>query len=147
MNQEEPGRYQHYRRPTNTRASEDKDYYSKKWAITMTILILLLLALIPTAYGLARNQHEQKAAEVERLTKTPAKQTSKQVRKVKKKNKVIKAKKKTALTASSKFYVVKKGDTLSSIAARHGLSVAKIAKINHLPKTKEVEIGESLRLR
>jgi len=47
---------------------------------------------------------------------------------------------------SSKTYVVRRGDTLSSIAARHGTTTASLKKLNGL-KSDKVVVGQHLKLR
>ncbi|GAB3268007.1 lytic transglycosylase [Chitinimonas naiadis] len=52
----------------------------------------------------------------------------------------------TVVTAVSASYTVKRGDTLFSIANRHGVSAEQLKKINGL-KTNKVEVGRKLILR
>jgi len=47
---------------------------------------------------------------------------------------------------SSRFYTVRRGDTLSSIAARHGMTVTELASLNGLRNTNHITIGQRLRL-
>jgi len=46
----------------------------------------------------------------------------------------------------SRFYTVRRGDTLSSIAARHGMTVTELASLNGLRNTNHITIGQRLRL-
>ena len=46
----------------------------------------------------------------------------------------------------SRFYTVRRGDTLSSIASRHGLTVSELASINGLRNTNVIRVGQRLRL-
>ncbi len=43
-------------------------------------------------------------------------------------------------------YIVKAGDTLSTIASRYGTSVNKLVRINHLPDPDKLQVGQHLRL-
>jgi len=45
-----------------------------------------------------------------------------------------------------KYYTVKKGDSLSKIARKHGLSLAQLCKINNISPKKEVNPGQRLRV-
>ena len=45
------------------------------------------------------------------------------------------------------YYKVRKGDTLSKIASRHGTTVAKICKLNGISAKKPIRIGQTLRVR
>ncbi|HQW87295.1 MAG TPA: M23 family metallopeptidase [Flavobacteriales bacterium] len=47
--------------------------------------------------------------------------------------------------ASSAYYRVKRGDTLSSIARRHGTTVARLCKLNRLSTRSILRIGQRLR--
>jgi len=44
------------------------------------------------------------------------------------------------------FYAVRKGDTLSSIARKKGLTVAELRELNDLPKKANLKIGQKLRV-
>jgi membrane-bound lytic murein transglycosylase D len=44
------------------------------------------------------------------------------------------------------FYAVKKGDTLYSIAKRHGLTVAELRDLNDLSKGTSIHVGQKLRI-
>lgn len=54
---------------------------------------------------------------------------------------------KSASTANAQYYTVKKGDTLSKIAKRHGTTVNKICKLNGIKQTKKLQIGQKLRVK
>jgi LysM repeat protein len=45
-----------------------------------------------------------------------------------------------------RFYTVRSGDTLYSIASRHGISVAALAELNGLRNRHRLSIGQRLRL-
>lgn len=47
---------------------------------------------------------------------------------------------------SARTYTVRRGDTLSSIAARHGITVRELASLNGLSNTNHIRIGQRLRL-
>lgn len=50
-------------------------------------------------------------------------------------------------TYKSKTYTVKKGDTLGRIAARNGLSLAQICRLNNLKTSSVLRIGQKIKLR
>ena len=45
------------------------------------------------------------------------------------------------------YYKVKKGDTLSKIAAKHGTTISKICKLNGIRQNKVLQIGQRLRVK
>lgn len=51
-----------------------------------------------------------------------------------------------APSADLQKYVVKRGDMLSSIAQRHGVSVKELAKINNLSNPNKIKVGQELAL-
>lgn len=48
--------------------------------------------------------------------------------------------------SSAKYYKVKKGDTLSKIAKRHGTSVKKLCQLNGIRESKPLQIGQRIRV-
>jgi hypothetical protein len=50
------------------------------------------------------------------------------------------------MAAAEQSYIVKKNDTLSGIARKHGLSVAELARRNGLARDTKVRIGQRLRI-
>jgi LysM repeat protein len=51
-----------------------------------------------------------------------------------------------AMTAA-KYYKIRSGDNLSTIAARNGTSVSKLCKLNNISSRKLLQIGQKLRIR
>ena len=49
-------------------------------------------------------------------------------------------------TSSAKYYKVKKGDTLSKIAKRHGTTVKKLCQLNKIRENKPLQIGQRIRV-
>lgn len=49
--------------------------------------------------------------------------------------------------ASARYYKVKSGDTLGSIAMRHGTSIKNICRLNGIKPTKLLQLGQRLRVR
>lgn len=47
----------------------------------------------------------------------------------------------------SEYYTIRRGDTLSRIAARHGTSVSKLCRLNGLSTSSKLKIGKKIRLR
>lgn len=56
-------------------------------------------------------------------------------------------KQKTSSKTKSKSYTVRKGDTLGRIAARNGVTIAQICRLNNLKSTSTLRIGQHLTLR
>lgn len=50
-------------------------------------------------------------------------------------------------TTDAKYYVIKKGDTLSKIAARHHTTVNKLCQLNGMKKTDKLKIGRRIRIK
>ncbi|MDU1904269.1 MAG: M23 family metallopeptidase [Dysgonomonas sp.] len=49
-------------------------------------------------------------------------------------------------TGTVKYYRIKKGDTLATIAKRHGISVTKLCSLNSMSTKEKLKIGRSLRI-
>ena len=47
----------------------------------------------------------------------------------------------------TEIYIVKKGDTLGKIAARHHTTVGKLCELNHISKTSTLRIGQKIRVK
>lgn len=47
----------------------------------------------------------------------------------------------------SEFYVVKKGDTLTSIASKNNISVAKLCSLNHITGNTAIQVGRRLKVK
>ena len=47
----------------------------------------------------------------------------------------------------NQYYVIKKGDTLSKIAANHNTTVTKLCQLNNMKKTDILKIGRKIRVR
>jgi murein DD-endopeptidase MepM/ murein hydrolase activator NlpD len=58
--------------------------------------------------------------------------------------KAIAARKGTS-SAQKKYHVVKKGDTLSAVARKHGTSIDALCKLNKLKKSSTLKLGQKLR--
>lgn len=58
-----------------------------------------------------------------------------------------KVSKKTSSTASKSTYTVKKGDTLSGIAKKHGTTVAKLVKLNEIKNPNIIHVGQVLKVK
>lgn len=54
--------------------------------------------------------------------------------------------KKAAVSSSASVYHVKKGDTLSGIAASHGVSVKTLQSINHINDPNYIKVGQVIKL-
>ncbi len=153
MDKKSTGPYQHYERPTKKRSSQDKQPRgSARWIAVIVILAVILIALIPAVHRLASN-HSQKAEEVQTLKKVSSSsaKSSKE-----KKTSSSSAKKSSSQSSSSsssskettpKTYTVQTGDTLTSIAEQYGVTVDKLARLNNLEDSSNVNIGQTLKLK
>lgn len=54
--------------------------------------------------------------------------------------------KKASISSSASEYHVKKGDTLSEIAASHGVSVKSLQSINHITDPNHITVGQVIKL-
>lgn len=154
MDKKSTGPYKHYERPTEKRSAKDhRPNGSGCWIATIVILAVILIALVPTVYRLASNHSSEKATEVQTVKKTSLSSKSKSSQ-AKKKSSASSASSKSndsAKTSSSSsektIYTIKAGDTLTSIAQKHGLTVDQLAKLNNLKDTSKVNIGQTLKLK
>ena len=154
MDKKSTGPYKHYERPTEKRSAKDRrPSVSSRWIAIIVILAVILIALVPTVYRLASNHSSEKATEVQTVKKTSSSSKSKSSQAKKKSSASSTSSKsddsaKTNSSSSEKTtYVVKTGDTLTSIAQKHGLSVDQLAKLNNLKDTSNVNIGQTLKLK
>lgn len=154
MDKKSTGPYKHYERPTEKRSAKDRrPSVSSRWIAIIVILAVILIALVPTVYRLASNHSSEKATEVQTVKKTSSSSKSKSSQAKKKSSASSTSSKsddsaKTSSSSSEKTtYVVKTGDTLTSIAQKHGLSVDQLAKLNNLKDTSNVNIGQTLKLK
>lgn len=136
MDKKSTGPYKHYERPTEKRSAKDhRPNGSGRWIATIVILAVILIALVPIVYRLASNHSSEKATEVQTVKKTSLSSKSNDSAK-------------TSSSSSEKtIYTVKTGDTLTSIAQKHGLTVDQLAKLNNLKDTSNVNIGQTLKLK
>ena len=136
MDKKSTGPYKHYERPTEKRSAKDhRPNGSGRWIATIVILAVILIALVPIVYRLASNHSSEKATEVQTVKKTSLSSKSNDSAK-------------TSSSSSEKtIYTVKIGDTLTSIAQKHGLTVDQLAKLNNLKDTSNVNIGQTLKLK
>lgn len=151
MDKKSTGPYKHYERPTEKRSAKDhRPNGSGRWIATIVILAVILIALIPIVYRLASNHSSEKATEVQTVKKTSLSSKSKSSQ-AKKKSSASSKSNDSAKTSSSSsektIYTVKTGDTLTSIAQKHGLTVDQLAKLNNLKDTSNVNIGQTLKLK
>lgn len=159
MNQKPVEQYQHYLRPTASRVTTHKSV-SKIWSVTMSFLIIIMVALIPIVFHLASaNKSDNQAVEVKKTSKkqitvkrsaviTNSKskvrlQTNKINNKLKKKDSV----KNELQDKVPKQYIVASGDSLTSIAEKFNLAVNDIATLNNLEKNEQIEAGQTLILK
>lgn len=150
MSEKEEGPYHHFARPSEPRTQGEKPTSNKHWGIVMTTIIVILLILIPVAHYLGNQHYGQQAQEVERVKKTASSKSSSLNKKtrVKKVRSSKRAKsKRQKKIRENKTYVVKSGDTLSSIAVKNGLSVSRLASLNNITDFSDIKIGQTLRLR
>jgi murein DD-endopeptidase MepM/ murein hydrolase activator NlpD len=53
----------------------------------------------------------------------------------------------SSANSRAKYYVVRRGDTLSKIASRHGISIRQLAKLNKISVNAKIKAGKRLRVR
>lgn len=147
MDNSPEGPFKHYERPTKPRTSGERPSSSRKWGIVITVLIIILVVLIPVVHHFASAHNGEKVQEVQRVSKTQSSKKNK-AKSVTKKNKtksksttVSKPKKQT------KTYVVKSGDTLTSIAQKFNMSVSELVKLNKLSNSDQVNAGQTLKVK
>lgn len=154
MDKKSTGPYQHYERPTEKRSSQDQQPGgSARWIAVIVILVVILIALIPVVHRLSSN-HSEKAEEVQTVKKVSSKKSSKAIKSSKAKRTSSSVKKKSVQTSSStsqknepKTYLVKTGDTLTSIAEKYGMTVDQLARLNNLEDSSSVDAGQTLKLK
>ncbi len=141
------GPYKHYQRPSKPRTAGEKPSSSGHWGTVIIVLIIILCLLIPTVHFLAASHNGEKVQEVQRVKKT-SKNSSKKSSVSSSAKKSSASQKSSSVKAKKavKTYVVKSGDSLTSIAQKHHLTVSKLASLNHLKDDAQVNIGQTLKL-
>ena len=90
---------------------------------------------------------EPKKVEEVKKEKIEVKKEKVEVKKEKEKVEVKKEKEKLEVRKDKvKYYMVKSGDTLSAIAARHKLTVSKLCQLNGIKSSATLRVGKSLRV-
>lgn len=153
MGNDPNGPYKHYERPDQTRAGQEPP--KSKWGIGITIIFIILIIAVPVAYHFASHSYRNTTEEPKEVQKAKSTKSSKVTHKsksIKKKNTVKSANSKSSNVSSStqivqKTYLVKDGDTLTSIAQRHNMSVAQLAKLNNLSADSNIQAGQTLKLK
>ena len=82
----------------------------------------------------------------EKIEVKKEKEKEKEKEKVEVKKEVKKEKKVEVRKDKVKYYMVKSGDTLSAIAARHKLTVSKLCQLNGIKSSATLRVGKSLRV-
>lgn len=162
MDDNSKGPYKHYERPNkprSTKISPDK----KSWKVWLGLIVVVLIALVPTVYYLSAQQRTAKVYTLEKTSKSDsAKRKSSKLSS--KKGSVESSKKSTALKKSATkaasttkknsisannadTYVVKSGDTLSGIATENGMTVDQLAELNGITDTSQLYAGQVLKLK
>lgn len=153
----EKGPYQHYERPRRSRL--DNEYRkSSKWGTVVVILLLVLMILVPLTLHSTGNKNEsasQPAVKHVATKKTAGKKiqpkkpklTQKKKPKTNKHTKGRKVPKKKTSNKLPQTYVVKSGDTISSIAKKYGLTEAQIRQANNLGDSSNINAGETIKLK
>lgn len=162
MNHNQEGPYHHYERPQESRVRTYKSV-SKGWLALIVLLVVVLVALVPVVHHLAGNNNSaSKVVEVRKTSKKTIKHTKAKNLPAKNKKVINKSKTKTKTETKSKEkpqtkpqkkraivkqYVVKSGDSLTSIANRFNMSVGYLAQLNQLDPYSQVDIGQTLKIR
>lgn len=151
MDKHPEGPYKHYKRPSKPRTSGEKPSGSH-WGSVIAILIIILIILIPVVHHFASANNHQQAQEVERVKKASRHQNKNTAQSKSNSSAAAKkrAKQKAASSSSVKktrSYLVKSGDTLSSIAQEHHMTVAQLAKMNKITDTSNLQAGQTLKVK
>lgn len=102
------------------------------------------------AYLIIPNKKSLKAKEFYLTQKnlyTPTKAPARQETKTSKESRETKGKNNSKKDGSKKYYSVKKGDTLSSIASKNKTTVSKICKLNGIKTSAKLKVGQKLRVK
>ena len=84
--------------------------------------------------------------DVEKIEPKKVEEVKKEKVEVKKEKEKEKEKKVEVRKDKVKYYMVKSGDTLSKIAARHKLTVSKLCQLNGIKSSATLRVGKSLRV-
>lgn len=150
------GPYQHFERPKEGRAAKEHPSSGHGWSVGICIIIIILVALLPVVHHLSvKNiQHPEQAQEVQRVSKKSSvkkHQTVVKKKRHKQKQKANSSNLQNSNSSSSsktaKTYVVKQGDTLSSIAENNNMSVSDLMRINNLTDSSSINAGQTLKLK
>ncbi|WEV40645.1 LysM domain-containing protein [Lactobacillus sp. ESL0681] len=157
MKQTQDKPYKYYQRPTDKRV--DAQHSSAKgWLAMLAILLIICAALVPIVHQLATNSKpaeqavelrtsKHKSSRTKKSTATTAKRATKKKTKQLKVDKTENQQPKTKTVTTPKQYVVKSGETLTSIADKFNTTVGKLAELNNLSIDAQVDEGQNLTLR
>lgn len=160
------GPYKHFKRPEQGRVQQtkpNKAHHFIKWVIGLVIVVLVAVPVYLMV------NHKSSSSQVV----TPAKVKTSALSSKSKKIKMVKQSSKSSSSSSAssveskassssqvaatssvasssssevRTYVIQEGDSLSSIAAAHGMSVDTLASLNNITDATSIRAGETLRL-
>ncbi|BDR60464.1 LysM peptidoglycan-binding domain-containing protein [Lactobacillus xylocopicola] len=158
MKQKRTGPYKHYQRPVEPRTVIHRTV-SRTWFILLTLITVVLVALVFVVHQLAssgrvnnqagefRSSRQSSQPKKTQRTKTHSQPKHKvQPEPESKAKKPNKAKVKQA-TSEPKEYLVKSGDSLTSIASRFNVTVDDLAQLNQLGPDRQIRAGQTLKVR
>lgn len=160
------GPYKHFKRPEQGRVQQtkpNKAHHFIKWVIGLVIVVLVAVpvylmvnhkssssqvvtpAKVKTS---ATSSKSKKIKMVKQSSKSSSSSSASSVESKASSSSQVAATSSVASSSSSEVrtYVIQEGDSLSSIAAAHGMSVDTLASLNNITDATSIRAGETLRL-
>lgn len=156
------GPYKHFKRPEQGRVQQtkpNKAHHFIKWVIGLVIVVLVAVPVYLMVNHKSSSSQVVTPAKVKTSALSSTSSKSKKIKMVKQSSKSsssssassVESKASSSSVASSsssevRTYVIQEGDSLSSIAAAHGMSVDTLASLNNITDATSIRAGETLRL-
>ena len=157
------GPYKHFKRPEQGRVQQSKPkkaHHFVKWVIGLVIVVLVGVPVYLTFNHKSSSSDVTTPTRVKTSASSSASSKSKKIKIVKESSSSSSASSESssssqaassisvASSSSSELrtYVVQDGDSLSSIAAAHGMSVDTLARLNNITDATSIRAGETLKL-
>jgi hypothetical protein len=163
------GPYKHFKRPEQGRVQQtkpNKAHHFIKWVIGLVIVVLVAVpvylmvnhkssssqvvtpAKVKTSALSSTSSKSKKIKMVKQSSKSSSSSSASSVESKASSSSQVAATSSVASSSSSEVrtYVIQEGDSLSSIAAAHGMSVDTLASLNNITDATSIRAGETLRL-